>query len=268
LSNTDAAHSRITLFDMNICNLRYGDVCDSIAARVASREPGFVVTPNVDHVCRFHRDPKFRAAYENACLVLADGMPILWSARLFGCPLPEKLSGSDMLPRLSGYAAEQGYSIFLLGAAEGVANEAVSKLLESHPSLRVAGTYSPPLGFEKDPAANDEVLRRLHEAKPDICFVALGSPKQEVWLHENHAKSGVPVMIGVGAAFDFVANRTRRAPVWMQKTGLEWAWRLFQEPRRLARRYLVEDSYFLVLFLRELLRKRRNRANRLGSANG
>lgn len=255
---------KVTLFDIPICNLTYEDLCRCIDERVAAREPGYIVTPNVDHVCRFNRDRAFRTAYENACLVLADGMPILWSARLLGRPLREKLSGSDMLPRLSGFAAERGYSVYYLGAAEGVAAEVERRLRQRHPALRVAGTYSPPFGFERDPAANEETLRRVREARPDICFVALGSPKQELWLHENYRKLGVPVTIGVGAAFDFVAGRARRAPVWMQKAGLEWVWRLCHEPRRLGRRYLIEDSYFLLLLGRELLRNRRS-ADRLGS---
>jgi N-acetylglucosaminyldiphosphoundecaprenol N-acetyl-beta-D-mannosaminyltransferase len=124
------------------------------------------------------------------------------------------------------------------------------------------------MGFEKSPEENEAILQRLRDAKPDICFVALGSPKQEVWLHENHEASEVPVTIGVGAAFDFVAGRAKRAPVLLQRTGMEWAWRLCLEPRRLYRRYLVEDSYFAFLFLRELLKKRRNGADRLGSAKG
>ncbi|MDX9975488.1 MAG: WecB/TagA/CpsF family glycosyltransferase, partial [FCB group bacterium] len=186
MNETIPSHSRITLFDMSICNLRYVDVCEAIAARVASREPGFIVTPNVDHVCRYHRDAKFRAAYDNAHLVLADGMPIIWSAKWFGCPLHEKLSGSDMLPRLSAFAAERGFSVYFLGAAEGVADEVARRLVERHPSLIVAGTYSPPMGCEKSPEENEAILQRLRDAKPDICFVALGSPKQEVWLHENH----------------------------------------------------------------------------------
>jgi len=252
---------------MSICNLTYEDLCACMAARMAERQPGFIVTPNVDHVCRFHRDPAFRASYESACLVLPDGMPILWSARLFGQPLREKLSGSDMVPRLTAWAAERGHSVYYLGAADGVADEAARRLRERHPSLRVAGTYSPPVGFEKDPAQNDEVLRRLHEARPDLCFVALGSPKQEIWLHQNYEKAGVPVMIGVGAALDFVAGRVRRAPVWMQKAGAEWFWRLCQEPRRLGRRYLVDDTYFALLVCRELLRKRR-RPGPLGPVNG
>lgn len=243
---------KIRLFDLPICDLTFTELCEQISQRIQTRKPGYVVTPNVDHVCRYHRNPDFRAAYDHATHVVVDGMPLLWFSRLFGRPLREKLSGSDLLPMLSAYAAEKGHSVYYLGAAEGVADEVALRLGKAYPGLRVAGTYSPPFGFEKDPAANEEILRRLREARPDICFVALGSPKQEIWLHRNHEASGVPVMLGVGAAFDFVAGRIRRAPVWMQNAGLEWCWRLACEPRRLAWRYLVDDSYFFVVLWRHV----------------
>jgi N-acetylglucosaminyldiphosphoundecaprenol N-acetyl-beta-D-mannosaminyltransferase len=260
MSTENTPTPKVELFGLSICNLTYEELCRRISERVEAGQPGYIVTPNVDHVCRYHRDPSFQAAYREAAHVLADGMPVVWAARLFGRPIREKLSGSDLLPRLTEYAAERGYSVFYLGAAEGVAEEVARRLEERHPGLRVKGTYSPPYGFEKDPEANAEVLRRLHEAKPDICFVALGSPKQEVWLHENCIAAGVPVLIGVGAAFDFVAGRVRRAPVWMQKSGMEWLWRLSQEPRRLARRYLVDDCFFLALLWREIKKRRRAHA--------
>ena len=249
------ATPKVELFGISVCNLTYEGLCDGIDRHVATREPGFIVTPNVDHVCRYHRDPSFREAYDHASFVLADGMPLLWSARLLGRPLLEKLSGSDLLPRLSGFAAERGYSVYYLGAAEGVAEAAAERLKMRYPSLRVAGTYSPPFGFERDPQVNASIVARLREARPDICFVALGSPKQETWLYGNYAAAEIPAMIGVGAAFDFVAGRVRRAPRWMQKTGMEWIWRLIQEPRRLAKRYLIEDSYFFVLLAREIRRR-------------
>ncbi len=245
------------MFGIQFCNIDYAELCRRVDERIALREPGFIVTPNVDHVCRFHRNAEFRLAYQGASQVVADGVPLLWCSRILGRPLREKLSGADLLPWLTAYAARRGYSVFYLGAAEGVAEEVARRMRESHPDLKVAGTYSPPMGFEHDAEAREEVLQRLREARPDICFVALGSPKQEVWIHDNYASAEVPVMIGVGAAFDFAAGRLRRAPRWMQKIGLEWFWRLLLEPRRLAPRYFLEDSYFLVLLWREMRKKAR-----------
>jgi len=250
----------VELFGITVSNLTFEQVCASVAERIQEGRPGYIVTPNVDHVCRCSKDAAFLEAYQGAFLVLPDGMPIMWAARLLGKPLVEKLSGSDMVPRLSAFAAREGYDLFFLGAARGVAAEA-ARLLEGHyAGLRVVGVYSPPMGFESDPTACAEVVRRLREAKPDICFVALGSPKQELWMHKYVEACGVPVIVGIGAGLDFVAGRVRRAPVWLQRSGAEWLWRLCHEPRRLWRRYLVEDMYFFRLFWREYRKQRVSQA--------
>jgi N-acetylglucosaminyldiphosphoundecaprenol N-acetyl-beta-D-mannosaminyltransferase len=228
-----------------------------IDERIAGRVPGFVVTPNVDHVCRCHEDDRFRAAYGNSFLVLPDGVPVMWASRLLGTPLREKISGSDLVVWLSAHAAACGHSLFLFGAAEGVAAQAAAVLQQRNPGLTIAGTYSPPLGFHTDPKANAEAVRRIRESQADVCMLALGSPKQEIWMNEHCEACSVPVMIGVGAGLDFVAGKSKRAPRWAQRTGLEWAWRLCHEPRRLWRRYLVDDMLFFRLLWRELWRRKR-----------
>jgi N-acetylglucosaminyldiphosphoundecaprenol N-acetyl-beta-D-mannosaminyltransferase len=247
----------IELFNVPISPLTFDQVCDRAAHWIEQREPGFIVTPNVQHVCLCDRMPEFRAAYDHAFLSLADGVPIVWASRLFGAPLPQKLSGSDMVPRLSAFASERGYSVFFLGGTPGTAEKAVEILLARHPSLKIAGMYCPPYGFEKDPAANDATIAAVNAARPDICFVALGSPKQELWMLNNYTRLGVPICVGVGAAFDMLSGRIRRAPEWLQNAGLEWLWRLSQEPRRLWRRYLVEDLVFFKLLWREYTKRRR-----------
>jgi len=236
--------------------IRFNDVtCEEffalIDARIREGQYGYVVTPNVDHICLRQRHEGFRKAYDGAWLVLCDGMPLLWAARLLGKPLREKLSGSDLIIWLSGHAARKGYPVFLFGAKEGVGAEAAEKLRAIHPELKIAGVYSPPFDFQLDPEANAEAKRRLKESGASIVYVALGCPKQEVWLQEHGPDCGVPVMLGVGGSFEFVSGRVPRAPVWMQKSGLEWIWRLCQEPRRLWKRYLVDDMLFVKLFLKE-----------------
>jgi N-acetylglucosaminyldiphosphoundecaprenol N-acetyl-beta-D-mannosaminyltransferase len=246
----------IEMFGLRISRLNRAEVFQRISERIASRAPGIVVTPNVDHICRCHVDPMFREAYASAFLSLPDGMPILWSAKLVGKPLKEKLSGSDMVPLLAEYAANQGHTVFFLGAAEGVAEEAKNELCRRYPKLIVKGVYSPPMHFERNEHENSRVIQLLRNAAPDLCFLALGSPRQEIWMYQHSVLSGVPVMIGVGAGLDFIAGRVRRAPVWMQRVGLEWVWRLCMEPRRLWRRYLVEDSIFFALVWREFWKSR------------
>ena len=234
-----------------VARMSFHDLCMALGDRIRQRRPGFLVTPNVDHVCLFHRRADIRAAYREAFLALPDGIPLLWAARLLGRPLEEKLSGSDLVPSLSEWAAKEGYSVFCFGAAEGVAEKAARKLQEQYPGLKVAGVYSPPVGFEHDPVENRRAIAAIRNAKPDICFVALGCPKQELWLLEHYKDIGVPVSLGIGAGLDFVAGKVRRAPRCVQRIGLEWLWRLLQEPRRLWRRYLVEDALFLSLVWRD-----------------
>jgi N-acetylglucosaminyldiphosphoundecaprenol N-acetyl-beta-D-mannosaminyltransferase len=248
------------MFGLAINNVSLEEVFDAVSRQIEAREPGYILTPNVDHVCDFQKRADFRDAYREGFLVLADGAPIMWAAKAFGTPLKRKISGSDLVYWLTEYAAQKGYSVFLFGAAEGVADEAAEILKTRYPGLKIAGTYSPPLGFEKNPETDAEAVRIIREANPDICYVALGSPKQDLWNFHHYRDTGVPIHIGVGGSLDFVAGRTKRAPVWIQKCGLEWVWRLCQEPRRLWRRYLVNDMQIIPLFLREL-KERRKKSN-------
>ena len=243
---------------VNICGVMVDlvsldDMLREIQARVMQRVPGYLITPNVDHVCLCRRNPEFEQAYRGAFLSVPDGMPLIWSGRLLGTPLVQRLSGNDIIYSISEMAAEQGFSVFFLGAAEGVAQEAARRLKELYPNLKVAGTHSPPFGFERSAEENAEVIERLRVAAPDICFVAVGSPKQEIWMRRHCAESEIPVMIGVGAALDFTSGHKRRAPRVMQRMGLEWFWRLCSEPRRLWRRYLVNDTLFFVLLARQFM---------------
>lgn len=253
----DPPLKEVSFLGVTLSQLSFEELCAVVSRRIRDREPGFIVTPNIDHICRNHRDATFREACTKAFLKVADGMPLIWTARLLGKPLPQKLSGSDLVPRLSEYAASQGYSVFYFGAAEGVAAEAARRLKAQYPGLKVAGIHSPPMEFERDSDANREAVRCVRDAAPDICFVALGSPRQEVWIADHCQAMGVPVVLGIGASLDFASGRIRRAPVWMQRSGLEWCWRLCREPRRLWRRYLIEDLLFFVLLAREVRKCRR-----------
>lgn len=241
----------LTLFNMPMNNVTLQETLDAIGRHIDAGEQGYVVTPNVDHAVEFDENPDFRQAYQNAALVLADGMPIIWASKLFGKPLKAKISGSDLIYWLSEYAAQKGYSIFLLGAREGVADQAAKKLVEKYPGLKIAGTHSPPLGFEKSEETNRKVINLVRDSGADICFVALGAPKQDLWSWRYHKEAGAKIFLGVGASFDFVAGTIQRAPVWMQRTGLEWTWRIMQEPSRMAHRYLIRDSKFLLLLFHE-----------------
>ncbi len=208
-----------------------------------------VATVNADFAVKALRDPELRYLLQEADMATADGMPLVWGARLLGVPLAGRVTGADMVPALAARAAQKGYSIYLLGAAPGVAARAGQILQEKYPGLEIAGVCSPPYSsiFEMDRA----ILADIKAAKPDILLVAFGNPKQEKWIGLYGRELGVPVMIGVGGTLDFIAGETKRAPEWMQQTGLEWVFRLAQEPRRLWRRYVVDLAAFGSFFVRQ-----------------
>jgi N-acetylglucosaminyldiphosphoundecaprenol N-acetyl-beta-D-mannosaminyltransferase len=208
-----------------------------------------IATVNADFVVNALKDPELRHLLQEADMATADGMPLVWGARALGVPLEGRVTGADLVPALAARAARRGYSFYLLGAAPGVAACAAEVLKERYPNLIVAGVASPPYGsvLEMDRTILDNIKR----VQPDILLVAFGNPKQEKWIGMYGREVGVPVMIGVGGTLDFIAGRTKRAPEWLQRTGMEWLYRLAQNPRRLWRRYVVDLFGFGAFFLRQ-----------------
>lgn len=211
---------------------------------IGAHNGGFVVTPNVDHVCLVDDNDELRSIYARADLVLTDGQPLVWLARALRTPVPEKVSGSDLTMPLLRALHQAGHSVFLLGATEGVCRDLCTKLAELLPGLRIVGTSSPLF----DPAGDDSefvaAIDAANAARPDLLLLALGSPKQEIALGRYVDRYRPMVAVGVGATFDFLVGKQLRAPKWMSDAGLEWAFRLVHDPRRLWRRYLVDDRKF------------------------
>ena len=239
-----AGRQRLRLGGVVADPVRFDEALETIAALVDAGEGGAVFTPNVDHVAIAETDERLRAAYSRVSLALADGMPVVWASRLLDVRLPEKVSGSDLLVPLMKLAAERGWSVYFVGAAEGVAARAAELLQGEHPDLRVVGAEGPRIDMDAPPSERAELLARLRAARPDLVLVALGNPKQELWIDEVREALSPAVLIAVGAGLDFVAGTVRRAPRWMSAAGLEWLYRLRQEPRRLWRRYLLRDPRF------------------------
>jgi N-acetylglucosaminyldiphosphoundecaprenol N-acetyl-beta-D-mannosaminyltransferase len=208
-----------------------------------------IATVNADFVVKAMSDPNLRAILQEADMATADGMPLVWGARLLGVPLQDRVTGADMVPALAELSGRKGYSIFFLGAAPGVAASAAEILRERHPGLQVAGVLSPPKATveEMDPS----IITKVNAAKPDILLVAFGNPKQEKWIAMHAHELQVPVMIGIGGTLDFIAGKTKRAPRWMQQSGTEWIYRLLQEPRRMWRRYVGDMIHFTPFFIRQ-----------------
>ena len=213
---------------------------DHVMDELQAGRGGVLVTPNLDHLRRCRRDPAFAGLVAESQVVVADGMPLVWASRLQRTPLPERVAGSDLISTISAAAAERGRSVFLLGGSPGAADKAAEVLAARHPNLKIHGTHCPSMGFEFNPEALAEIIDRLTTVKPDIVYVALGSPKQERLIHELREWLPKSWWLGVGYSFSFLAGEGPRAPQWMQQLGLESAHRLMCEPRRLAKRYLVD----------------------------
>lgn len=230
------ANPPIAILGVPFDNVTTAETIEAIERMVASRQPHYLVTANVDFLVQAQDDVELRRILFDAHLVLCDGTPLLWASKLLGNPLLERVAGADLVPLLLRVAAEKGYRVFFLGATPDSATRAVENLKKLHPSLVIAGSYSPPFNklLEMD---HEEIQHRILEAKPDLLFVSFGCPKQEKWIAMHYRSLGVPVSAGVGATIDFLAGMVKRAPPWMQRIGVEWVYRLAQEPRRLFRRY-------------------------------
>ncbi|GEM_PF-517895 len=228
---------RVDFMKITIDNLSMEETVDQIDRTIQNRGNAYVVTPNVDHLVIMEENEEFCEAYRNADLVLTDGMPILWISHLYRKPIREKVSGSDLFLKICNLASQNGYRVYFLGAAEGVADKAAARLQNRFPGLSVVGTYAPPLGFEENPAEVEKTISKVKKAAPDILVVCLGAPKQEIFLYCHREEIGVPVSLGLGASLDFEAGTEKRAPKWMSENGLEWFHRMMQEPGRLCARY-------------------------------
>lgn len=250
---TDLAHAErdpIVILGVPFDSVTTSEAIQSIERMIASRKPHYVITANVDFVVQAQSDIELRRIFFDAHLVLCDGTPLVWASRLLGNRLPERVAGSDIVPMLLELSAERGYRVFFLGATGESLQRATGNLKLRLPELVIAGSYSPPFRklLEMD---HEEIRRQIQQAKPDLLFVALGCPKQEKWIAMHYRDLRVPIAMGVGATIDFLAGSVKRAPLWMQRSGMEWAFRLAQEPRRLARRYATDLFVFGHRILRQ-----------------
>ena len=236
------------------------ETIDIIERMIESGEPHYIATANVDFLVQAAKDVELRRILFDAHLVLCDGTPLLWASRFLGNELPERVAGSDVVPLLLKEAAEKGYRVYFLGAEPAVALQAVEKLRAELPTLQIVGHHSPPFKPLVD-MDHDDIISRIQAAKPDLLFVGFGCPKQEKWINMHYQRLGVPVCVGVGGTIDFLAGKTRRAPVWMRKSGLEWVYRMAQEPRRLFKRYCMDLRHFGGAIVKQWWRLRSRRRN-------
>lgn len=246
--------ARLRIGRLSVDILDFDEALDAIEQLVDAGKGGSVFTPNVDHVVTVEKNPEFAQAYERASLSLPDGMPIVWASKLLGQPLKERVAGADLILPLMERATRKTWRVYMLGAGPGVADKAAD-IVRARFGTNVVGTSSPMVKLD-DAAQLDGIVAELKAAKPHLVLMALGAPKQELLIDRINDRIRPAVSLGIGAGLDFIAGTVKRAPPFFQRSGLEWAYRLAQEPGRMWRRYLVNDPLFLKIVV-DTMRARR-----------
>ncbi len=242
-------NGRVNILGLPVDRLSLSQTIEKIETFIASRKPHRLVVVNVAKIVKARQDADLKKVIETADLIRPDGVPVVWLSRLLGRKLPGRVNGTDLMEKLFEVAAQKSYRIFFFGATEEVIQNTVKIVQEKYYGLQVAGFRNGDFSAEEEP----EIIRTIRRSKADILLVGFGSPKKEFWIAKHLKDLNVPIVHGVGGSFDVVAGKTKRAPVWMQNYGLEWFFRLLQEPKRMWKRYLFTNSVFVWLSLREIL---------------
>jgi len=253
--------SRARLAGIEIDRMTLGNAIDRIMTLAHTRDRHIVVTPNLDHMIRLKKDSAFRAAYAAATLVLTDGMPLVWVSRLGKTPLPGRVAGADLVLPVLTEAERMGRSVFFLGPMPETLERALRRCALDFPRLRIAGSHAPPLNFEHDMTQDATCVAAMRDAHADIVFLALGTPKQELWITRHRSELDFGVALCVGAGIDFFAGVQQRCPEFLAQIGAEWIWRLLREPKRLGRRYAQCLLFVPELVWGQVRDARRSKAN-------
>ena len=239
---------RIMLMGCQVDNLSMEETLGKVEGFIGSGLPHQHVVVNVDKLVKASRDPELRQIINACALVNVDGMPVVWAARLLGKPLKERVAGIDLFEALIARAADKGWRVFLLGAREDVVGQVAEVYVRKYPRLVLAGVRN---GYWQGEEEERAVAEQIRASKADLLFVAISSPKKEQFLGKYQAHMRIPFAMGVGGTFDVAIGKVKRAPKWMQRAGLEWFYRFLQEPRRMFRRYFIDDMAFIGLLVRE-----------------
>ena len=241
-----------SVFGLRLARFTHEQTLEAVESLIDRGQPAYFITANVNYAMLSSRDPRLQAVNEKAAFLVADGMPLVWAARSRRDSLPERVAGADLFPDLCRRAAARGHRVFLLGAKPGVAAEAARRMQKQHPQLIISGIACPRMS-DLTEADELELVAQIRESRTDLLFAALGQPLGELWL-AKHCAGLQAVCVQVGASFDFTAGAVKRAPFWLQASGLEWAYRMVGDPRRLAGRY-VRNAFFLARnYVRDLAR--------------
>ena len=247
---------RVNILGVRVSAINMTMAIDTINTWIQEKRQNYVCVTPVHSIMLCQDDENLRHIYNTAGLVTPDGMPVVWLCQLQGFRHVERVYGPDLMMAICQHSMSNGYRHFFYGSTTSTLRQLEANLKDRFPNLQVAGSYSPPFGpltVEED----EEIINIINAAEPDIVWVGLGAPKQELWMYEHLGRIKAPTLIGVGAAFDFHANVKKQAPLWMQRNGLEWLFRFISEPHRLWRRYLINNPLFIFLILLQYLKSRR-----------
>lgn len=230
-----------------VSNITMTEALDNIEKMINLKKKSYIVAVNVDVIMKIEQDEELKKITDEADMVLIDGKPLIWISKLKKAPIKEKISGSDLVPKLCELSDKKGYTIFILGGKDGIAKQAKEKLESQYKNIKIVGVYSPKFGFENDKKELTKINSMINKKKPDLLFVCLGCPKQEKWIYNHINEYYAKVSVCAGATVDFLAGNMKRAPKWMSNCGLEWFYRFLQEPKRLFKRYFIDDIKILKL---------------------
>lgn len=246
----DNQKNKVRLLNTYVNNIIMQDALLKIDKMIAEKKKSYIVAVNTDVIVKIEDNPLLKEISDNADLTLVDGKPLIWISKLYKNPIVEKISGSDLVPLVLELAAQNGYSVFLLGGRDGVAEKAKENVKLNYPEINIVGTYAPPFGFEKSGQETEKVNELISSKKPDLLIVCLGCPKQETFIYLNKDKYDATVSICAGATIDFLAGNVKRAPKWMSNHGFEWFYRFLKEPKRMFKRYFIDDVRILKLLFK------------------
>ena len=236
---------RVNILGVGISTINMRDALQQMERWIITREQNYICVTTVHLLMEAQKDHTLKRIINSAGLITPDGMPLVWLGKLLGYSNMDRVYGPDIMLNFSALAARKGYTSFYYGGMPGVAQKLSEKLTERFPGLEVVGIYSPPFG-SLTPEEDEEVINMINKADPDVLWIGLGAPKQDIWMAEHIGRIRAPVIVGVGAAFDFLSGSKRQAPVWIQRSGFEWLFRLLSEPKRLWKRYLVTNTLFIL----------------------
>lgn len=236
--------------DIHVNNLSLQEAADAIERIIVEKHKAYVVEVNTDVMIKIEEDPYLKRITNEADLVLIDGQPLVWIAKLHKRPIKEKVSGSDLSLELCKRAADKGHKLVILGGKDGIAEQAKARMEAKYPGLQIVGTYAPPFGFEKDEQELSRIREMISALQPDIVLACFGCPKQEKWIYENFRDIDAGVFLCAGATVDFLAGNVKRAPAWISRIGLEWFYRFLKEPKRLFKRYFMDDMKIFGLLIK------------------